>query len=275
MLPVGQAIVKIQDRWMSPFLVKFPLMNVKKGSVTDDMLARYSAINNAKRAGSSRNTSVLQQDIPEFGQVPRIPLLDIALNDDALRLLSDILTFPNDGVKVRYKRLNLSTGSGNRLKQHLLGQCWLESQTIDIGQTRKTILRLTKQSKDALNLDTTSPQHGSIAHEYWKRFYAQRFREHGYEVEFEVPRISGRVDVVAKKENEKIAIEIETGKSNFIRNVQQDLAAKYNKVLIIATDKSAFKKIGKKLCQANLLIPARIEMSLREAYNIDTIAKNY
>jgi len=262
MLPVGQAIVKLQDRWMSPFLVKFPLMDVKKGSVTDDMLARYSAVNNAKRAGSSRNTSVQQQDIPEFGQVPRIPLLDIALNDDAFRLLSDILTYPDDGVKVRYKRLNLSTGSGNRLKQHLLDQSWLESQTIEIGQTRKIVLRLTKQSKDALNLDSPEPQHGSIAHEYWKRFYAQRFREHGYQVSFEVSRQSGRVDVVAQKDGEKVAIEIETGKSNFIRNVQQDLAAKYHKVIVVATDKSAFETIEKKLAQAGLLIAGRVDIVL-------------
>lgn len=260
MLPVGQAIVKLQDRWMSPFLVKFPLMNVKKGSVTDDMLARYSAINNAKRTGSSRNTSVLQQDIPEFGQVPRIPLLDIALNDDAFRLLSDILTCPDDGVKIRYQRLNISTGSGNRLKQHLLDQGWLESQTIELDQTRKVILRLTKQSKEALKIDTSDPQHGSIAHEYWKRFYAQRFRENGYKVEFEVPRISGRVDIVARKENEKIAIEIETGKSNFIRNVQQDLAAKYNKVIVVAANKSAFKKIETNLAQAGLLIAGRVNI---------------
>jgi len=262
MLPVGQAIVKLQDRWMSPFLVKFPLMNVKKGLVTDDILARYSAIKNAKRTGSSRNNSVLQPDVPDFGQVPRIPLLDIALNNDAFRLLSDILTYPDDGVKVRYKRLNLSTGSGNRLKQHLLDQCWLESQTIDIGQTRKTCLRLTKQAKDTLNLDTSEPQHGSVAHEYWKRFYAQRFREQCYHIEFEVPRKSGRVDVVAKKDGKKIAIEIETGKSNFIRNIQQDLAAKYDKILVVATGKSAFERIEKQLAQTGLLISGRVELLL-------------
>ena len=153
--------------------------------------------------------------------------------------------------------------TANRLKGQLLAQGWLEDQTVDIGQTRKVILRLTKQSKDALFLDASEPQYGSIVHEYWKRFYAQRFREQGYHVEFEVPRQSGRVDVVARKDSEKIAIEIETGKSNFIRNVQQDLAAKYDKVLVVATDKLAFGKIEKKLAQTGLLIPQRVELVLR------------
>ena len=31
MLPVGQGIIKLQDRWTRPFLVKFPLVDVKKG----------------------------------------------------------------------------------------------------------------------------------------------------------------------------------------------------------------------------------------------------
>ncbi len=263
MLPVGQGIVKLQDRWMSPVLVKFPLININKGFVTDDLLARYSAINRAKKTGSDRKTSMLT----EFQQVPRIPLYDIPLEEPAFAFIEDVLQHPNDGVKARYKRLGLSTGTANRLKDQLLAQGWLEDQTVDIGQTRKVILRLTKQSKDALNFDTSEPQHGSITHEYWKRFYAQRLREQGYHAEFEVPRKSGRVDVVARKDGEKIAIEIETGKSDFIRNVQQDLAAKYNKVLVIATDKPAFKKIEKKLSQAGLLIPGRIKL---EHYNTTT-----
>jgi hypothetical protein len=86
-LPVGQGIVKMQDRWTSPIHVQFPLVKVDKGSVTDAMLARYSAVNQAKSTGSGRKTSVHA----EFSQVPRIPQLDIALNDDSFRLFIDIL----------------------------------------------------------------------------------------------------------------------------------------------------------------------------------------
>lgn len=264
MLPVGQGIVKLQDRWTSPVHVQFPLVKINKGLVTDDLLARYSAINEAKTTGSGRNTSPIKHDLAFLnavgGQVPRIPLYDIPLKEAAFTFLEDVLRHPDDGVKTRYKRLDLSMGTGNRLKNDLLDQGWLEDQTVEIGQTRKTMLRLTKQGQQALNLEDTEPEYGSIAHEYWKRFYAQRFREQGYHVEFEVPRQLGRVDVVAKKDGQKIAIEIETGKSDFIRNVQQDLAARYNKVIVVATDKSAFEKIEKKLAQAGLLIAGRVEL---------------
>jgi hypothetical protein len=265
MLPVGQGIVKLQDRWTSPVHIQFPLVKVDKGSVTDAMLARYSAVNEAKLTGSGRKTPVHA----EFSQVPRIPQLDIALNDDAFRLFMDILTFPADGVKVRYKRLHMSTGSGNRLKELLIRQGWLESQTVDIGQTRKTCLRLTKQVADALNLsDAVAPQHGSIVHEYWKCYYAQRFAEHGYQIALEVPRISGRTDVVARKDDRKIAIEVETGKSDFIRNIRQDLAAKYDKIIVVATDKNAFEKIEKYLAKEGLIIPNKIQIEPAGRFSI-------
>ena len=266
-LPVGQGIVKLQDRWTSPIHVQFPLVKVDKGSVTDQMLARYSAINQAKETGSGRKTSVHA----EFGQLPRIPQLDIALNDDAFRLFMDILTYPHhDGVTVRYKRLNISAGSGNRLKEFLLNQGWLESQTVDVGQTRKVCLRLTKQARNVLglnNIKDTSYYNTSIVHQYWVNFYGQRFAELGYQIVFEVPRISGRVDVVARKDNQKIAIEIETGKSDFLRNIRQDLAAKYDKIIIVATDKNAYDKIEKSMAKEGLIIP-KIQIELAGRFRL-------
>ncbi|MFC1764795.1 hypothetical protein ACFL6U_22335 [Planctomycetota bacterium] len=258
MLPVGQAIIKLQDRWMRPFLVKFPLMDIKKGSITDDILARYSALKKAKTTHSGRKTSVL----PQSQQVPRIPLYDIPLQEPAFALIEDVLHHPNDGVKTRYQRLGLSIGTAHRLKEQLINQHWLEEQTVDLGQTRKLVLRLTHQSKAALNLDHSTPQHGSIVHEYWKRFYAQRFQERGYDIRFEVPRESGRVDVVARKGSERIAIEIETGKSNILRNIQQDLAAKYTQIIVVATDKPAFEKVQRFLAQVGLLGLDRIRIKL-------------
>ena len=38
LLSVGEGIIKLQDRWRLPFLVKFPLVQVKKGTVTDALL---------------------------------------------------------------------------------------------------------------------------------------------------------------------------------------------------------------------------------------------
>lgn len=258
MLAVGQAILKLQDRWTRPVHVKFPLVPVNKGSVTDAMLSRYSAVNRAVRTGSGRKISVPT----DFGRVPRIPQLDVALNDDALRLLLDVFTHPQDGVKRRYGRLGLSSGTGNRLKRSLLNRGWLESQTVELDQTRKTCLRLTQQAREMLDLKTGQLRHGSIVHEYWKQYWMQRFKEQGYHVRLEAPRRPGRIDISAEKDGRRTAVEIETGKSDFLRNVRQDLAARYDKVIVVATDKSAFEKIERQLAKAHLQIPGRVVVIL-------------
>ena len=40
-LSVGEGIVKMQDRWHQPFLVRYPHMPVKKGAVSDLHLQEY------------------------------------------------------------------------------------------------------------------------------------------------------------------------------------------------------------------------------------------
>ena len=264
MLPVGQGIVKLQDRWMQPFLVQFPLVNLKKGAVTDAILARYfSGIsgNPSTPPRSGRNTPSENA----FGQVPRVPLFDNALNEAAFELLEDVLRFPDDGVKVRYKRLGLSMGTGNRLKRWLVKEGWLKDQMVELGQTRKLLLRLPTKAKKLLGLKGGVPERASLVHEYWKRFYADRLSEAGYRVQLEAPRNSGAVDVLAQMEGKTLAVEIETGKSDILRNVKQNLLSRFDNILIIATDKKAFQTIESTLAQGGLLGLKKIAVLLRDS----------
>ncbi len=258
MLAVGQGVVKLQDRWRRPVLLQFPLVDVQKGRVSDDLLARYSALNRAKSTGSGRKTS--GQAL--FWRVRRVPLFDRPLPGPAFTVLEDVLTYPDDGIRIRYRRLGLSVGTGNRLKRQLLDQGWLEDQVVELGRTRRLLLRLTPQGKEALGLEAAGPERPALIHEYWKRYYAQRFQEQGYRVRLEAPRTSGRVDVLAVKDGRSIAIEIETGKSDVVRNIKQDLVSGFDKVLAVATDRAAFEKTEKQLAQADLLIAGKVEIIL-------------
>ncbi|MBN2589884.1 MAG: hypothetical protein JXA96_08470, partial [Sedimentisphaerales bacterium] len=239
--------------------VQFPLINVNKGSVTDSILARYSVEISSRPAHSPWNKSIQ----PIFNGFPRI-LFDVTLEKPALQLLFDILSHPLDGVRQRYRRLALSDKKGHRTKEALLRYGWIESQLIETGRTRKLILRLSDQAKKNLGLTNEIPEYGSIVHEYWKQFYAQRFRDKGYQVTLEAPRGSGRVDIAAVKDDQKTAIEIETGKSDYLRNIQQNLAARYDRILVVATDKKAFDNIEHTLTREGLLIQPRIELVLQE-----------
>ena len=106
----------------------------------------------------------------------------------------------------------------------------------------------------------------SLVHEYWKRYYARLFEESGYRVELEAPRQrgTGRVDVLATNASESVGIEVETGKSDVVWNVKQDLLAAFDRVIVVATDESALRKVEEQLAQAGLIIPTRVEIVLRD-----------
>lgn len=249
MLPVGEGIVKLQGRWPKAMLVKFPPVEVSKGSMTDNALKTYFSEISSKPTHSPRKTFIE----PVFDAFPRI--LPAVISEEALQLLHNILSCPQAGVKERYQQLGFSDKKGNRLKEQLLDYGWVESQTIELGRTRKVLLRLTQKAKETLGLKNEVPEYGSLVHEYWKKHYAAQFEQLGYQVAFEVPRKSGRVDVVAIKDNQKIAVEIETGKSDFMHNVRQDLIASYDRMIIVATNREVLEKIEKSLAKEGLLIP--------------------
>ena len=65
----------------------------------------------------------------------------------------------------------------------------------------------------------------------------------GYRVKEEVPIKGGSVDLVASDGKELIAIEIETGKSDAIRNIRKDLQAGFDRVVVGLIDPELKSKI--------------------------------
>ena len=268
MLPIGQGIVKLQDRWTRPFLVQFPLINVDKGAITDTVLARY--LRSLKDNPTQKpQTAYSGKDAPswntsDFSQIPQVPLYDNALGERCLEFLEDVITHPEDGVKQRYFRLDLSIGMGSRIKDQLLGCGWLEGKTIDLGKTRKVILRIPTAAMKSLGLSNNTPYRASLTHEYWKQFYATRFRELGHKIDIESPRNSGAVDILATRDGKSIAIEIETGKSDIIRNVKQNLLSSFGRIMIVATNEKALAKVEREIAATGLYGITRIHIVLKE-----------
>ena len=251
MLAIGQGIVKLQGRWNKPFLVEFPLVKVKKGAVSDELLRSYLQ--------GSRTLSGLRRAVAkEYGGERRFRILDTRLEDKEFVFLEDVLEHRQDGVDKRYRRLGWSGDKGNKVKNKLLDDGILEAEEVKLGRTRKVLLRVTSTAKQELGVGPGNMGKESIAHEFWKRFYAAKFRELGYEVKLEAPRRGGRVDVLARKGSESVAIEVETGKSDVVGNVKKCLLSGSYRVLVVATDETARNRVEKELGKAGLIIPRRV-----------------
>lgn len=252
-LPVGHGVVKLQNRWHHPFLVQVPLTPVEKGAVTDDRLRLLMA--SKPGSGASRAMALVP------GDVRQVRFTDLAQEPDALRLLQDVVDHPHDGVKVRYRRLAVSVDRGNRWKQVLLDTDFLETAIANFGRTRRVLLRPSPAARKLLGL-VPGFRHESLLHEFWKHYHARVLQEQGYQVEIEAPRPNGRgrVDVLARKGEETIAIEIETGKSDAVANVKADLAAGFSRVLVIVTGEVPEERTLRDIATARLLLPGRVEV---------------
>lgn len=106
----------------------------------------------------------------------------------------------------------------------------------------------------------------SIHHEYAKFKVGEYFRKIGYWVTFEYKIGEGKtVDVVAEKDGKKIAIEVETGKSDVIYNIKKDLEAGFEKVFCICLIEKIKINIFSKLKEAGLNKEETVEvLSLTE-----------
>ena len=61
---------------------------------------------------------------------------------------------------------------------------------------------------------------------------------------------------------------METGKSNFIRNVKQDLLSGFGKVLVVAVDKKALEKVERELAREGLIIDGKVEIVLGDYFQL-------
>lgn len=259
-LPTGEGIVKLQDRWHEPFLIRIPHVLHEKGSITDDVLR--AAI---RRSGTLSALPATQN--PRKTTLADSRVAETALTQDELAFVHDVLGATEDGVNKRYQRLGLSADKGNRLKQSLLSKGVLEEALVSTGKTRRTLLRVTARARQQLGLQSGGTR-GSLAHEYWQRWYAAKLEERGYRVVLEASRNSGCVDVLAEKDGLTVAIEIETGKSAVARNVREDVLSGFRMVVVVATTREAERVVERALRGAGLFVPRVVVVQRDEGLEV-------
>ena len=153
-------------------------------------------------------------------------------------MLLSIAEKPLLGMAERYRRICLSARSGNIAKRELISQELVKEVSIRNGRGRIKLLDLTDRGKEALKEYgySKSLRHGGIEHLYWLRHAKKRLETKGYMVMEEFPIGKGEtVDLAIIGKDRKVAIEIETGKSDAIGNIRKCLKAGFE-VVSLATD---------------------------------------
>jgi len=136
-LEVGQAVVKLQGRAQSPFMIRIPEFQIVKGAVTDEMIREHMGLPAEVQqapisAGIYKATSsITTSTIPATSQP--------GMDDLALAFLRDVEAYPECGIAERYKRLGISVRQGQKLKFRLLEAGMIEDheELTPTGRIRK------------------------------------------------------------------------------------------------------------------------------------------
>ncbi|MGB7295228.1 MAG: DUF87 domain-containing protein [Candidatus Aminicenantales bacterium] len=233
-LETGTAIVKLQGRFFKPFLVRFPLFPLKKGIVSDELVR-------GRMTGCSGESEVVMAEKEIKKLVRTVEGLvkkeekEVVLSEDERNFLIDIAKNPISGVVARYARLGINRYQGNKVQRALLDAGLISWKPVSTRKGRLKVLVLTDEGKKAIpdvRIEKIFHKAGSWEHEYWKFRVGEHYRKKGYTVTFEYKIGDGKsVDVVAERDGRKIAIEVETGKSDSFYNIKKDLGVGFEEVI--------------------------------------------
>ena len=267
LLRTGQAICKVQNRFLKPILVDFSKANIPDTidwdrliDITDEKSVRdiwnlpatpgiSGEITNIEN-GSIKSAEKPVCDLPiSAGISSEIDGFNSYLQSDKLKkmtrekLLIDIYAQPLTQTVQRYKNFGLNPRIGNQLKIGLENEGLITGVSISNGKARVKLYEVTNSGKECLRRLGVKVEsrwrHGSIVHQYWCQWIMQKYEIAGYEVKTEYPIGKGKaIDLVAKNSKERIAIEVETGKSDVVANIEKCLKAGFKKVIVVALAKS-------------------------------------
>jgi len=250
-LPVGQAIVKLQDRWLKPFLVDFPLFSVPDTFQPFQAKRDDSGGDSVKRVVEELR-SALNGAISALPQSARRNRKSGGITGEERGFLCDIARHPLATVTERHRRLGLSARKGTEIKWRLSKKGLVKQEKVSTPRGCVALLKLTDEGCTVLRYwgvpVRTLPKNASLEHEYWKKIVAEEYRMKGYDVGEEVNIGDGKaVDLVATKDGKKIAIEIETGKSDMENNIRKCRKAGFTNVIVVPTKDLACKQFSRKI----------------------------
>lgn len=266
MLQTGFGIVKVPD-WHKPFLAKFDFHPIQKGLITDEKLewGFYECF--SIEQGYEKLRRKLEKVAREFLSLAKEGFYEDEeeLKDLEFRFLMDVAQYPFSGISDRYARLKLSPNHGNKIKNSLLKKGLVDQEGFSNLKGQIKLLMPTEKAVQILEKRGISlkiiPKNLSLEHEYWKFKVKEYVESKDYEVKVEEQLNNGhKVDLVAEKDGRRIAIEIETGKSDSVNNVLKDLEDGFDSVISLALKYSVMSKLRAELDSVGAFKDARLKL---------------
>jgi len=171
------------------------------------------------------------------------------------KLLIDILNHSFSTITQRYKRLKLHSKLGNKCRRGLILEKCVMPRKIITGKGWITLFELTRKGKlvlGDLGYEFNNESEG-VVHKFWKHKVSEYYISLGLDVRIEEYYVNGRPDIIVNKDDKRIAIEIETGKSNYVGNIERALEAGFDEVVCVTVNRFVEDKISRALREKGIL----------------------
>ena len=243
MLTLGQCICR-SDRFTQPVLLSIPDFPLKKGLVTDeDLKSRMEAY--------LRDSRQNRPPLAETGSIRGIQNKE-TLSPLGRIMLENIAMKPLSGVVKRFKELGIKVSPGYGIIEELVSLKLVTPITID-GQK---LYELTAEGRTALGKPLPHSGRGGLEH----RYFVENIRHHYLQNEGFASVEKDDIDLVIETYGKRMAIQVETGKSDIQGNLTKLGRYKADLKYMLTTNPEAEVRVKKALQE--LLIPDREEIKV-------------
>jgi len=171
------------------------------------------------------------------------------MSREEMRFLTDVAARPLSTTVSRYERLHLSRRRGNAVRQSLQKGGLIQHVRIATRSGQVVLYQLTDFGRTvcrSLGIDPGSKSRESLEHRWWVKRTAEHFERKGYEMSREHPiKGNGAIDILAEKPGQRVAVEVETGKSDIRANVRNAAKGDFDRVVLVATSPEAVEACRK------------------------------
>lgn len=293
-LAIGTAVVRLADQFPLPFLVKIPLCPIQEGAVTDLMVKEiyraYYRNSISEKPGQEIQTVITPVPVPDKNKNENMIRLEEKshppspietdkerkntvydtnppckkLSTEAIRFLHDITVQPLSTTVSRYHRMHFSRRRGDAVRRSLLEENYIEPVRIATRTGQVVLYQLTVAGRDLCVLLGMNPvpfSTESLEHRYWIRKTADYYKSQGYQITLEYAvKGNGKIDILAEKPEQKIAVEVETGKSAPLANLLNAAKAGVDKFIFVAVSPVATSACQRAIEDAKGKIGCSVEL---------------
>jgi hypothetical protein len=238
MLTLGQCICR-SDRFPKPVLLSIADFPLKKGLVTDEDLKKHMQ-------------GYLQDSRPQMAPIGKPGNICCIQNRETLSplgriMLENIAQKPILGLVKRFKDLGLKVSHGYKVIDELMASNFIKPLTIDGNR----LYELTTAGKRLLGKKAAQAGRGGLEH----RYYLEKIKEYYIRTEGFTFLEKDDIDLVVETIDNKMAIQMETGKSDIHANLMTLGKYKADFRYMVCTNRETEIKIKQLLRE--LMIPNR------------------